>query len=130
MSWKMRKPCSAVWPAALKRKILTPKGTATGSRAIRWRWRKACASRTSSAWRCAAVVHDIGKVAVPEHILLKPGPLDLEERLIMETHPAVGARICSPLKSFRLVLPIIRHHHERLDGSGYPDGLAHGAIPL
>jgi len=82
------------------------------------------------ALRRAAVVHDIGKVAVPEHILLKPGPLDLEERLIMETHPAVGARICSPLKSFRLVLPIIRHHHERLDGSGYPDGLAHGAIPL
>ena len=48
----------------------------------------------------------------------------------MEQHTVVGERICSPLKSFRLVLPIIRHHHEKLDGSGYPDGLKNGAIPL
>ena len=82
------------------------------------------------ALRRAGVVHDIGKVAVPERILFKPGPLDPEERRVMETHPVVGERICAPLKSFRPVLPIIRHHHERMDGSGYPDGLRNSSIPL
>jgi len=82
------------------------------------------------ALRRAGVVHDIGKVAVPEQILQKPGPLTPEERKIMEEHPTVGERICLPLKSFRPVLPIIRHHHEKLDGSGYPDGLSNSTIPL
>jgi len=75
-------------------------------------------------------VHDIGKVAVPDHILLKPGPLDSDEWKIMKQHPLIGERICRPLKSFRHVLPIIRHHHEKLDGSGYPDGLKGKDIPL
>jgi putative two-component system response regulator len=82
------------------------------------------------ALRRAGTVHDIGKVAVPEHILLKPGPLTPEERKIMEQHPLTGERICAPLKSFRRVLPIIRYHHEKLDGSGYPDGLKGEEIPL
>jgi putative two-component system response regulator len=82
------------------------------------------------ALRRAGVVHDIGKVAVPEHILLKPGPLSPEEWVAMKEHPVVGERICAPLKSFRQVLPIIRHHHEKLDGSGYPDGLKGDEIPL
>ena len=82
------------------------------------------------ALRRGGIVHDIGKVAVPEHILLKPGRLTEKERKIMEQHPVIGERICAPLKSFRLVLPIIRHHHERLDGSGYPDGLKGDQIPL
>jgi putative two-component system response regulator len=82
------------------------------------------------ALRRAGVVHDIGKIGVPEHILLKKGPLTAEEWAIMKEHPVVGERICSPLKSFRLVLPIIRHHHEKLDGSGYPDGLRGDKIPL
>jgi putative two-component system response regulator len=82
------------------------------------------------ALRRGGIVHDLGKVAVPEHILLKPGKLTPEERKIMEEHPVVGERICAPLKSFRNVLPIIRHHHEKLDGSGYPDGLKGKAIPL
>lgn len=82
------------------------------------------------ALRRAGIVHDIGKVAVPERILLKRGALVLEERQIIEQHPVVGERICAPLKSFRHVLPIIRHHHERLDGSGYPDGLKGDQIPL
>lgn len=82
------------------------------------------------ALRRAGIVHDIGKVAVPEHILRKPGPLDQTERAVMEQHPVAGERICSPLKAFRQVLPIIRHHHERLDGSGYPDRLNNGQIPL
>jgi putative two-component system response regulator len=80
--------------------------------------------------RRSGVVHDIGKVAVPDAILLKPGPLTPEEWAVMREHPVVGERICAPLKSFRLVLPVIRHHHEKMDGSGYPDGLRGEAIPL
>jgi putative two-component system response regulator len=82
------------------------------------------------ALRRGALVHDIGKLCVPEHILLKPGPLTPEERKIMQQHPMAGVRICSPLRTFRHVLPIIRHHHEKLDGSGYPDGLRGDEIPL
>jgi putative two-component system response regulator len=83
-----------------------------------------------SALRKAAVVHDIGKVAVPELILLKPGGLTDEELRVMAQHPIVGERICRPLRSFSSVLPIIRHHHEKMDGSGYPDGLKGEAIPI
>jgi len=82
------------------------------------------------ALRRGGLVHDIGKLAVPEHILLKPGPLTPEERKIMEQHTIAGERICAPLRSFRHVLPIIRHHHEKRDGSGYPDGLKGEQIPL
>jgi putative two-component system response regulator len=77
----------------------------------------------------AGIVHDIGKVAVPDAILLKPARLTEEEWTIMREHPVVGERICAPLKSFRLVLPIIRHHHEKLDGTGYPDRLKGEEIP-
>ena len=82
------------------------------------------------ALRRGGLVHDIGKLAVPEHILLKPGPLTPEERKIMEQHTIAGERICAPLRSFRHVLPIIRHHHEKQDGSGYPDGLKGEQVPL
>ena len=82
------------------------------------------------ALRRAGVVHDVGKIAVPDAILLKPGRLTAEEWTLIKEHPVVGERICAPLKSFRLVLPIIRHHHEKLDGSGYPDGLRGEAIPV
>lgn len=82
------------------------------------------------ALRRAGIVHDIGKVAVPEQILLKPGPLTPAERRIMEQHTIVGERICAPLRSFRDVLPIIRHHHEKMDGTGYPDGLKDDQIPI
>lgn len=83
-----------------------------------------------TALRRAGTVHDIGKVAVPDAVLLKPGPLTPEEQAIIRQHPVVGERICAPLKSFRQVLPIIRHHHEKLDGTGYPDGLKGEAIPV
>jgi len=83
-----------------------------------------------TALRRAGVVHDVGKIAVPDAILLKPGRLTAEEWKLIQEHPVVGERICAPLKSFRLVLPIIRHHHEKLDGSGYPDGLRGDAIPI
>jgi putative two-component system response regulator len=82
------------------------------------------------ALRRAGVVHDIGKVAVPDSILLKPGPLTSDETKVMQKHPVVGERICAPLKTFRLVLPIIRHHHEKHDGTGYPDKLQGEEIPL
>ncbi|MCU1220681.1 MAG: Two-component response regulator [Candidatus Angelobacter sp.] len=83
-----------------------------------------------TALRRAGVVHDIGKIAVPDAILLKPAKLTPEEFKVMQEHPLVGERICGPLKSFRLVLPIIRHHHEKLNGTGYPDGLKGDQIPL
>ena len=83
-----------------------------------------------TALRRAGIVHDVGKIAVPDAILLKPGRLTEEEWKVVRQHPIVGERICAPLKSFRLVLPIIRHHHEKLDGSGYPDGLRGDAIPV
>jgi putative two-component system response regulator len=82
------------------------------------------------ALRRGGLIHDIGKLAVPEHILLKPGALTAEERTIMEQHTVIGERICAPLRSFRHVLPIIRHHHEKQDGSGYPDGLRGAQVPL
>lgn len=82
------------------------------------------------ALRRAGVVHDIGKIGVPEHILLKQNALTDTEWAVMKEHPITGERICSPLKSFRHVLPIIRHHHEKLDGTGYPDGLKGDKIPL
>ena len=82
------------------------------------------------ALRRAGVVHDVGKIAVPDAILLKPGSLTADEWKLIKEHPVVGERICAPLKSFRFVLPIIRHHHEKFDGTGYPDGLRGEAIPV
>jgi len=75
-------------------------------------------------------LHDIGKVGVPHEILNKAGPLTRQEREIMQQHPIIGARICAHLSTLERVLPVIRHHHERWDGSGYPDGLAGEDIPL
>ena len=83
-----------------------------------------------TALRRAGVVHDIGKIAVPDSILLKPSSLTPDEWKLVREHPVVGERICAPLKSFRHVLPIIRHHHEKFDGSGYPDGLRGENIPI
>jgi putative two-component system response regulator len=82
------------------------------------------------ALRRAGIVHDVGKIAVPDAILLKPGSLTADEWTLIREHPVVGERICAPLKSFRFVLPIIRHHHEKFDGSGYPDGLRGEDIPV
>jgi putative two-component system response regulator len=76
------------------------------------------------------VLHDVGKIAIRDSILLKPSALDDAEWGLMRTHPVEGERICQPLKSTIPVLPTIRHHHERFDGTGYPDGLAGEAIPL
>jgi putative two-component system response regulator len=75
-------------------------------------------------------LHDIGKIAVPDSVLLKGGRLDADESRVMREHPVVGDALCAGLRSLRSVRPIVRHHHERLDGSGYPDGLKNGAVPL
>ena len=76
------------------------------------------------------IVHDIGKIGVPDSILLKPGELDSEEQIKMHLHPVIGENIVAPLKSSADLRPMIRHHHERYDGTGYPDRLAKQEIPL
>ena len=75
-------------------------------------------------------LHDIGKIGIPDAILFKRGPLTSEEWDVMRSHPVRGEEICRPMRSLAPVLPIIRSHHERWDGSGYPDGLAGDGIPL
>jgi putative two-component system response regulator len=77
-----------------------------------------------------ALLHDVGKIGVPEAILSKPGPLTDEEWTVMRRHPVIGEEICRPLVSSRLFTPIVRHHHERWDGLGYPDKLVGERIPL
>jgi putative nucleotidyltransferase with HDIG domain len=75
-------------------------------------------------------LHDVGKVGIPDSILFKPSALTADEWVTMRSHTVRGEEICRHLKSLRPVLPIIRHHHERWDGSGYPDGLRGTQIPL
>jgi HD-GYP domain-containing protein (c-di-GMP phosphodiesterase class II) len=78
----------------------------------------------------AALFHDIGKLGVPDAILLKPGRLDPAERAVVEEHPDRGAEIVGRLASLREAVPAIRYHHERWDGRGYPTGLAGEELPL
>lgn len=78
----------------------------------------------------AGLLHDLGKISVPEQVLRKPGPLSAEEWVVMRQHPIVGAQIVAPLEFFADGAIIVRHHHERHDGSGYPDGLRGELIPL
>src|SRR5213078_4487515 len=80
--------------------------------------------------RVAGLVHDLGKIGVPEHILRKQGPLTDEEWIAMRRHPLTGAQIVAPLEFFADAALIVRHHHERHDGSGYPDGLKGDGIPV
>jgi putative two-component system response regulator len=79
--------------------------------------------------RKGGILHDIGKLGVPDHILQKEGPLDVHEWETMRRHPVMGCEICQRLKGMKEILPIIRHHHERLNGTGYPDGLKAQQIP-
>jgi HD-GYP domain-containing protein (c-di-GMP phosphodiesterase class II) len=85
-----------------------------------------------SALRCelGGWLHDIGKLSVPERVLLKPTRLDDEEWSIMRRHPELGERIVERIPALHAAGPAIRHHHEQFDGSGYPDGLAGFAIPI
>jgi len=77
-----------------------------------------------------AILHNVGKIAIPDAVLEKTGPLTPREMAMFQQHPRVGCDICAPLKPLRSVLPIIRHHKEHWDGTGYPDGLRGDEIPL
>jgi HD-GYP domain-containing protein (c-di-GMP phosphodiesterase class II) len=77
-----------------------------------------------------ARLHDIGKLGIPDTVLMKPGPLSPEERRIMERHPEIGCQIVAHIDFLQDALPVIRHHHEHWDGSGYPHGLRQKEIPL
>lgn len=79
--------------------------------------------------RRGALLHDIGKISIPDAVLNKPGRLTVEEFAVVKRHPMEGVRIVEPLRSLRATIPLIRWHHERGNGSGYPDGLAGEAIP-
>lgn len=83
-----------------------------------------------SALTRGGVLHDLGKIGIPDSILLKPAALTVDEFDQMKQHAVIGDRLCSELRCLQVVRPIVRHHHERLDGSGYPDGLRGGAVPL
>jgi putative two-component system response regulator len=82
------------------------------------------------ALELGAVLHDVGKIGISDTILMKPGALTAEERRVMEAHPVIGDRMLAPLALLEPVRPIVRHHHERWDGEGYPDGLLGEEIPL
>ncbi len=82
------------------------------------------------ALRRGGFLHDLGKIAIPDEVLKKQGLLSVDEWRLMHQHPLIGENICKPLRSLRMVLPIIRHHHEHWNGSGYPDHLEGEAIPL
>ncbi|MDP8262228.1 MAG: response regulator [Candidatus Ancaeobacter aquaticus] len=82
------------------------------------------------ALKRGAILHDIGKIGIPDNILLKPGPLTDDEWKIMRLHPVIGEKICKPLRTLANAVQMIRHHHERWDGSGYPDGLKGEEIPI
>ena len=75
-------------------------------------------------------LHDIGKIGIPDALLLKPSALTPAEFEMMKQHTVIGDRLCGELRSLRLVRQIVRHHHERLDGSGYPDGLRGGEVSV
>ena len=88
------------------------------------------AERELERLELGAVLHDVGKIGIPDRILMKPGPLTQEERAVMETHAEIGDRMLASLEPLAAVRPIVRHHHERWDGQGYPDRLEAEQIPL
>ena len=101
-----------------------------GSRAVRVGTTLGLGEEDLKTLRLAGSFHDLGKIAIPDAILRKPGRLTPEEMELMKTHAAVGAQLVQPMRTLARVLPLIRHHHEKLDGSGYPDGLSAGEIPV
>lgn len=80
--------------------------------------------------RLGGVFHDLGKIAVPDVVLHKPGCLTPEEFEVIKTHPGIGYDLCRPMRTLEKMLPLIRHHHEKLDGSGYPDRLSGSQIQM
>ncbi|HZO96377.1 MAG TPA: HD domain-containing phosphohydrolase [Gaiellaceae bacterium] len=98
--------------------------------AVRLAQRLGLSSGEIEAIRLGAILHDIGKIGIPDRVLLKAGPLDPEERTVIRTHTLIGDHLLAPLELLESARPIVRHHHERWDGGGYPDGLAGEEIPL
>jgi putative two-component system response regulator len=88
------------------------------------------APHTIEQIRIGAILHDVGKIAIPEHVLLKPGALDPEEMAIVRTHALIGDTLLEPIELLADARPIVRSHHEHWDGAGYPDGLAGESIPI
>lgn len=76
------------------------------------------------------MLHDIGKIGTPDSILQKPGPLKLDEWQVIEDHPKIGSQILEKVQQLNAIVPAVRHHHERFDGLGYPNGLSGKGIPL
>jgi putative two-component system response regulator len=92
--------------------------------------RKGLSEHELGVLELGAVLHDVGKIGIPDRILLKPGPLTQAERAVIESHSVIGDKMLAPLELLESVRRIVRHHHERWDGGGYPDGLATSEIPL
>jgi putative two-component system response regulator len=86
--------------------------------------------REMLALRRGGFLHDIGMLAISDAVLRRPGALEPEEYAVVQSHTVIGDSLCANLRSLQAIRPIVRHHHERLDGSGYPDGLRGDAIPL
>lgn len=92
--------------------------------------RMALSSDEQQLAHLCGLVHDIGKVGLPAGLLEKTGPLTLEERRLMQEHPAIGERILRKVETYAEIASVVRHHHERVDGNGYPDGVSGDQIPL
>ena len=101
-----------------------------GELAGRVAWRLRCTSDVIARARLAGLVHDVGKLSIPDSVLLNPGRLNDSEWEVMRTHPAIGESVVRDVPELADLAPIVRHHHERWDGGGYPDGIAGDAIPL
>jgi putative two-component system response regulator len=101
-----------------------------GALAVRIAEHQGLAQQQIERIRLGAVLHDVGKIAIPDRVLLKEGPFSDEERDLMRRHPEIGARLLEPIDFLEDVRDIVRHHHERWDGTGYPDKLAAEQIPL
>ena len=121
-----------LWPWPLTRATAPPSDTCAGYRSTPGNWRRelGLAETDRQALDAAALLHDIGKLAVPEHIISKPGKLTPEEFDKMKVHPIVGAEILDSVRFPYPVVPIVRAHHEKWDGSGYPRGLRGEEIPI
>jgi putative nucleotidyltransferase with HDIG domain len=92
--------------------------------------RMSLSNREADLAHLCGLVHDIGKVGLPAGLLEKPGSLTLDERRLMESHSAIGERILAKVDDYAEISSVVRHHHERVDGNGYPDGLVDEEIPL
>ncbi len=106
----------------------TPRQSPSTRETSRGAW--GCPARSEDQAYLCGLVHDIGKIGLPPGLLEKPGALTLEERRQMQEHSAIGERILAHVDEYSEISTIVRHHHERIDGQGYPDGLADKDIPL